>query len=95
MVLVEVKTQSQKDIVKRIIENYHSYVPHNASVGRRIDWLIYEEDSFPSQPVGMIGIGSSVYPPPKDLLNKLQLSKLEYREVFNTICNNWRFCMVK
>jgi len=95
MVLVEVKTQSQKDIVKKIIENYHSYVPHNASVGRRIDWLIYEEDSFPSQPVGMIGIGSSVYPPPKDLLNKLQLSKLEYREVFNTICNNWRFCMVK
>jgi len=42
MVLVEVKTQSQKDIVKKIIENYHSYVPNNASVGRRIDWLIYE-----------------------------------------------------
>jgi len=95
MILVEVKAQSQKDIVKRIIENHHSYVPSNASVGRRIDWLIYEDDMFPSQPIGMIGIGSSVYPPPKDLLNKLELSKSEYKDIFNTISNNWRFCMVK
>lgn len=95
MILVEVKSQSQKDIVKRIIENHHSYVPSNASVGRRIDWLIYEDDMFPSQPVGMIGIGSSVYPPPKDLLVRLGVSKDEYREIFNTISNNWRFCMVK
>ena len=95
MILVEVKVQSQKDIVKRIIENHHSYVPSNASVGRRIDWLIYEDDMFPSQPIGMIGIGSSVYPPPKDLLNKLELSKSEYKDIFNTISNNWRFCMVK
>ena len=95
MILVEVKVQSQKDIVKRIIENHHSYVPSNASVGRRIDWLIYEDDMFPSQPIGMIGIGSSVYPPPKDLLNKLELSKSEYKDLFNTISNNWRFCMVK
>jgi hypothetical protein len=95
MLLVEVKTQSQKDIVKNIIEKYHSYVPSNASVGRRIDWLIYEDDSFPAQPIGMIGIGSSVYPPPKDLLNRMGLSKSEYKDIFNSVCNNWRFCMVK
>ena len=95
MILVQVKTKSQKDIVKHIIENYHSYVPTNASVGRRIDWLIYEDDMFPSQAVGMIGIGSSVYPPPKDLLVKLGVSKDEYRQMFNTISNNWRFCMTK
>lgn len=95
MILVQVKTKSQKDIVKHIIENHHSYVPSNASVGRRIDWLIYEDDMFPSQPIGMIGIGSSVYPPPKDLLVRLGVSKDEYREIFNTISNNWRFCMVK
>ena len=60
MFLVQVKTKEQKDAVKYIIENYHSYVPTNASVGRRIDWLIYEDDIFGSQPIGMIGLGSSV-----------------------------------
>ena len=69
--LVEVTRQDQKDIVKHIIENHHSYVPSNASVGRRIDWLI----NYEGQTVGMIGLGSSVYPPPKDILRHLHLSK--------------------
>ena len=43
----------------------------------------------------MIGIGSSVYPPPKDMLRYMNLSKFEYKDVFNTIANNWRFCMKK
>ena len=64
-------------------------------MGRRIDWLIYDDDTFPLEPVGMIGIGSSVYPPPKAMLEYMGLSKLEYKDVFNTIANNWRFCMKK
>ena len=95
MFLVQVKTKEQKDAVKYIIENYHSYVPTNASVGRRIDWLIYEDDIFGSQPIGMIGLGSSVYPPPKDILRRMGVSKDEYRTIFNSIANNWRFCMIK
>jgi len=95
MFLEQVRTKEQKDIVKYIIETYHSYVPSNASVGRRIDWLIYESDSFGSQPVGMIGLGSSVYPPPKDILIRMGVSKNQYREIFNSIANNWRFCMTK
>jgi hypothetical protein len=95
MFLEEVVTKEQKKIVKDIIEGYHSYVPSNASVGRRIDWLIYESDDFPAQPVGMIGLGSSVYPPPKDILNRMNVSKNEYREIFNSIANNWRFCMIR
>lgn len=95
MFLVQVTSKDQKETVKYIIENYHSYVPTNASVGRRIDWLIYENDEFGSQPVGMIGLGSSVYPPPKDILVRMGLHKNEYREIFNSIANNWRFCMVK
>ena len=95
MFLVQVKTKEQKDAVKYIIENYHSYVPTNASVGRRIDWLIYEDDIFGSQPIGMIGLGSSVYPPPKDILRRMELSKNEYRTIFNSVANNWRFCMIK
>ena len=95
MFLVQVKTKEQKDAVKYIIENYHSYVPTNASVGRRIDWLIYEDDIFGSQPIGMIGVGSSVYPPPKDILRHMGVSKDEYRTIFNSVANNWRFCMIK
>ena len=41
----------------------------------------------------MVGIGSSVYPPPKDLLTQVGLSKYEYKDVFNEFANNWRFCM--
>lgn len=87
--LIQVTTKDQKQLVKFIIENHHSYVPTNSSVGRRIDWLIYHED----EPIGMIGIGSSVYPPPKDILRYLNMSKENYKLVFNNIANNWRFCM--
>lgn len=95
MFLEEVKTKEQKDAVREIIENYHSYVPTSDSVGRRIDWLIYEEDGFGVRPVGMIGLGSSVYPPPKDILIEMGVSMEQYRFIFNSIANNWRFCMVK
>jgi len=99
-----VKTDFQKKLVKSIIENHHSYVPTNRSVGRRIDWLIYlvdndyDENVFPSgekECIGMIGIGSGVYPPPKDILTELNLSKNEYKECFNSFSNNWRFCLTK
>lgn len=95
MNLVQVNDDYQKYLVRYIIKGYHSYVPTHSSVGRRIDWLVYEDDDFFTQPVGMIGIGSSVYPPPKDLLNEMDISKDEYRDIFNTVCNNWRFCMTK
>ena len=93
--LVTLKAQS--DVVKDIIINHHSYVPTHKSVGRRIDWLIYHEEYLNGllmmRPVGMIGVGSSVYPPPKDILKYINCSKSEYKEIFNTMANNWRFCM--
>lgn len=84
-----ITTPEQRDIARQLVEQHHSYVPTMDSVGRRIDWLIYHD----YQIVGMIGIGSSVYPPPKDLLNYLGLSKNEYRTIFNSLANNWRFCV--
>lgn len=84
-----VSTPDQKSLVKSIIIKHHSYVPTTSSVGRRIDWLIQYEDRI----VGMIGIGSSVYPPPKDLLRYLNITKSDYKTIFNSIANNWRFCM--
>ena len=102
MITIElVKDLSQKKVVKSIIENHHSYVASNDSVGRRIDWLVYHSDYTNilgvEKPIGMIGIGSSVYPCPKDILNFLGKKADEYKEPkhFNTIANNWRFCMTK
>lgn len=93
--LIQVTTSEQKELVKNIIENNHSYVPTNSSVGRRIDWLIYYDNGLLPECIGMIGIGSSVYPPPKDILNHLGVSKEQYKTKFNTIANNWRFCFSK
>ena len=59
-----VNDKEGKQYVKETIQNFHSYVPSTSSVGRRIDWIVFNE----GKPVGMIGIGSSVYPPPKDIL---------------------------
>ncbi len=83
------RDQSAKNFIKETIKNYHSYVPTTASVGRRLDWVVLYQD----KPVGMIGIGSSVYPPPKDILNEIKMSKSEYKNNFNSFANNWRFCM--
>ena len=57
--------------------------------------MIYDNDEFPAKAIGMIGVGSSVYPPPKSILEYMSLTKFEYKDIFNTIANNWRFCMVK
>jgi len=89
--LILVTSKSQKDKVKDIIQNYHSYVPTYRSVGRKIDWLVELDGEI----VGMIGLGSSTYPPSKDMLTHLNISKDEYRQQFNTFANNWRYCLTK
>ena len=95
--LERVKSDSQKSAVKRIITKHHSYVPTHRSVGRRIDWLVYHSDYQNvfgiQQAVGMIGVGSSVYPPPKDLLSYVGMTKSEYKDNFNSFANTWRYCM--
>lgn len=89
LILKLINSKQDYAIAKQIVEQYHSYVPTFNSVGRRIDWLIYNNDEV----VGMIGIGSATYPPCKDVLKYLQVSKEEYKTLFNNIANNWRFCM--
>ena len=72
--------KTSKAFIKETIIKYHSYVPSNRSVGRRIDWVVFNDDV----PVGMIGIGSSVYPPPKDILNYVKMKKDVYKDNFNS-----------
>jgi hypothetical protein len=89
--LILVSSDTQRDIAKHIIETYHSYVPTYKSVGRRIDYLVYHDGEI----VGAVGIGSATYPPCKDVLRYMGVSKSEYKDIFNTIGNNWRFCLAK
>ena len=61
-----IATNEDRELAKTIVENHHSYVPTFKSVGRRIDRLIAVDDEV----VGMIGIGSSTYPPCKGYSDK-------------------------
>jgi len=86
-----VMDEHDKELARTIVENHHSYVPTYKSVGRRIDWLVYIDEELS----GMIGIGSSTYPPCKDILRHLNITKSEYKSQFNSFANNWRFCMMR
>lgn len=89
--LCQIGDSRGNNLARRIVENYHSYVPTWDSVGRRIDWIIMLDEEI----VGVIGIGSATYPPCKDVLARLGVSKEEYKAIFNNIANNWRFCLIK
>lgn len=91
LTLCQIGDSRGNNIARRIVENYHSYVPTWDSVGRRIDWVIMLDKEI----VGVIGIGSATYPPCKDILTRLGVSKEEYKGIFNNIANNWRFCLIK
>ena len=78
-----IKTKDKQNIAKRIVESNHSYVPTWRSVGRRIDYLIYLDNKV----VGVIGIGSATYPPCKDVLRHMGITKSEYKDIFNSIAN--------
>ena len=90
MIELRIASDNQsKKFIKETIKDYHSYVPSTSSVGRRVDWVVFNND----KPVGMIGIGSSVYPTPKDILKHVGMDLKTYKENFNSFANNWRFCM--
>ena len=74
-------TEKDKNTAKNIVENQHSYVPTFKSVGRRLDWLIFVDNEVK----GMIGVGSSTYPPCKDVLKKLNINKEEYKKFLTTL----------
>ena len=98
--LEKVTTDVQRGMIKNVIKKHHSYVPTADYPGRRIDWLIYDvidEETWPfkRELLGMIGIGSCFYPPPKDILRYVGMSKDEYKNNFNQFANNWRFCFIK
>ena len=75
-------TEKDKNTAKNIVENHHSYVPTFKSVGRRLDWLIFVDNEVK----GMIGVGSSTYPPCKDVLKKnLILTRRNIKKFLTTL----------
>lgn len=85
-----ITNKEQWKIAKNIVEHHHSYVPNLRTVGRHIDFLLKDDNNY----IGFIGIGSATYPPCKDVLNYLNCSKSEYKDMFNNIANNWRYCLI-
>lgn len=85
-----VVSKEQRNFAKHFVETYHSYVPTFNSVGRQIDWIIKVDN----ERCGVIGLGSATYPPCKDVLTYLNMTKNEYKDKFNNFANNWRFCLL-
>ena len=74
--------EKDKNTAKNIVENHHSYVPTFKSVGRRLDWLIFVDNEVK----GMIGVGSSTYPPCKDVFKKnLILTRRNIKKFLTTL----------
>lgn len=96
---VEVNTLEQRKIFKEIVEKYHSYVPTANAVGRRIDFVLYIDQSV----VGAIGLASAPILLRKSLLEyfrqftatimKNQGQKVDITPIYNQIANNWRFTL--
>ena len=81
-----------KEKFNYIIKTYHSYVPTISTVGRSLKWLIYDDADLYTI-LGAISLGSSTYPPCKDFLRYLNITKFEYKKIFNQFANNNRFCL--
>ena len=80
-----------KKLADSIVVNHHSYVASSRTVGRCIKYLIYYNDEL----VGTFWLGSGFKPTPKAILNYFNKSQKEFDELFNTVADNKRFCMIK
>ncbi len=90
MILQLVNSKEDLKIFNDVIIKHHSYVPTVKSVGRSLRWIIYKDTTI----LGVISLGSSTYPPCKDILKHLNISKDDYKKSFNTFANNWRYCLI-
>lgn len=92
--LREVTTQTDRDVMRGIIEQYHSYKPTATVVGRQINWLILSNEEC----VGAIGLGSPLVTLPKCLYSFIR-PEIEHGghalRAFNmnSIAVNWRFTL--
>ena len=88
--LVEVIDKEQKRIYRETINEYHKYKNWKDYPGRRIGWIVYEDDII----VGVLGIASS----PMNLGQRdkyIGWSRPAKMLHLNNIASNYRFCMIK
>jgi len=93
--LVLCESKEQKDKFKEIVEKHHSYVAHVRHIGRRLDYLVM----LGEQCVGAVGLGSIPMPISKGILTYFEPllgrtnGKVMLKPIFNSIADNWRFCL--
>lgn len=90
--LKECKTAEDRKIFKNTINNHHSYIKHKLTPTRRIDFLVYENES--NNLIGAIGLNSAVLNlGERDRILGLNNSNKK-RRLLN-IANNYRFALIK
>lgn len=85
------ETKDQKKLADHIVVKHHSYVASARTVGRCIKYLVHYDKEL----VGTFWIGSGFKPTPKAILKYFGKSQKEFDQIFNTIADNKRFCMMK
>lgn len=85
-----VDNDTKKFNFEQIVKNYHTYKPTTDLVGRRIDWLIKNNNEI----IGAIGVGSSVMAmKPRD--DFIGWNKEQRIKNLRKTCTNWRFCLME
>jgi len=88
--LIEVIDKEQKRIYRETINKYHKYKDWKDYPGRRIGWLVYNDNIL----IGVMGIASS----PMNLGERdkyIGWSRAAKMKHLNNIANNYRFCMIE
>lgn len=90
--LKECKNSEDRLLFKDTINKHHSYVKHKLTPTRRIDFLIYENES--NNLIGAIGLNSATLNlGERDKLLKLN-NRNKKKRLLN-IANNYRFALIK
>ncbi len=84
-------SDGDKSICDQIVINNHSYVASAKTVGRVIKYIIRYENDI----VGTFWIGSGFKPTPKSILDYFNKSQSQFDDIFNSVADNKRFCMIK
>lgn len=90
--LQECKTPEDRETFKNVVNNHHSYIKHKMTPTRRVDFLVYEQES--KNLIGAIGLNSAT-------LNlgardkALGLNNQNKKKKLLNIANNYRFALIK
>ena len=77
-------SKEERYMIKKFINDNHSYIKYADRPSRKLYWLLYEDDIL----VGVFGLGSA-FSKPKDVNTYMTLHDID----FNEMANNIVFCL--